>query len=71
MSNFCKECGRSMAKAGSGFCSDYCFNKHRKRESRRSLKENPIYRDVRILDRYNKLNGTNYSYGIARSKGII
>lgn len=64
----CRCCGAKLKKGAFEYCSDACKKKGEKlwiREIKRRnlLINNPINKIVHELEIYNKINGTNYSYG--------
>lgn len=65
----CRCCGAKLKLgSNSNYCSDACKRKGMEltaREKRRIkyLKENSLYKTVRLCESYNKANGTNFSYG--------
>lgn len=70
MKTFCKECGKQVPRT-SEFCCDGCASRFYKRKKKDGIYAEPLFKDVRKLDKYNKEHGTNYSYGWAKFKGII
>ena len=64
----CRCCGAKLSKTGSEYCSSTCRAKGEKmwlnqRLSRKALNSNPIIKKIKELEKFNKENGLNLSYG--------
>lgn len=64
----CRCCGAKLKKGDTEYCSISCRKKGEKLWERERLRlnlqqESPINKIIKELQGYNKLNGTNYSYG--------
>ena len=64
----CRACGAKLSRAGSEYCGVSCRAKGEKlwlkqRLNKEAMSENPLFKKVRELERFNKENSTDLSYG--------
>ena len=65
---YCRYCGLPLSRNENGYCSDTCRRAGEKlfkkqEERRRKEKDLPIVNAIAEVEKYNKLNNCNLSYG--------
>lgn len=76
---YCSFCGRKVPYYGQRYCSDSCKNSGekmflRQKEMEEKRKTSPLYKAVKEVEDYNRINGCTLSYGqyyALKGAGII